>query len=224
MTISPAIGSILVRWRVEQAAVATLNEWLGMYLSEIERQLDQPDDAIPRPVDIYGSLDDKSGEIENSPAVIVTAQSTGDVYRQGSGEMNEWYRIEVVSVVAQGNERDARYLADVYGAATQAAVLQGWSQTLPTNGINTIASDLAVHAPPVTAFWGESETRHVTMCTASFDAFISSTVASAVDGLGAIRVPVDDFNDVPDVPTVDSTLVTFIGESADGSTTETNPE
>lgn len=223
-TVSPAIGPILVRWQVEQAVVATLNTWLGQYLTEVERQLGKAQGAIERPAAICGSLDNMQGEAENTPAVLVVAQPTGENYRSGSGELNEWYLIKVISICIQGNETDARLLADVYGAATQAAVLQGWSQTQPVNGINHLASDLAVRTPPETEFFEADSTRDMTQATVEFDAFVSSAIASAVSGLGTIGTPVDDFNDVPDVPTVATTHVTFVGESADGSTTETNPE
>lgn len=223
MPASAAIGAILTRGQVESATVATLNTWLGTYLSEVERQIGQTEGAIQRPAAIYGSLDDRQGETENTPAVIVIAQPSGESYRQGNGDLNEWYRIRVEAVCVAGNEDDARYLADAYGAAIRAAVMQSWSQSDPAGGLSSIVSDLVVRIPPRSDLWDAEATRLMATGTVDFDAFCCSTVAGSVGGLGVLTAPVTDFEAVPDPTTVATTDVVFVGESADGSTTETNP-
>lgn len=210
MSVS-SIGQIVSRGQVEQAVVTTLQVWLETYLAEVERQNAIQVGSTLRPpstdADIYGSLDVFLFEDQNTPALIVTVQPFGDAESPGNGVWDQWFDVQVRAVVAiadasaQG-EAHVRAIADLYGAAVMAAVMQDRGTVAGT--LATVAQRTRMVSTPTTEFVDE-ELRNVQMAVCRF----RSLVQSVVDEMQAPAAPVPDTSTPPPWPTVTSTDLTL---------------
>ncbi|MGH2874996.1 MAG: hypothetical protein ACRDNS_02145, partial [Trebonia sp.] len=196
---------------------ATLQAWLETYLGEVERQNGIAVGSTDRPpsmsTDIYGALDDNLWESQNTPAVIVVAQPTGNAESPGTGQWDQWYDLTVYGVIATADasrtaEAHVRGVADVYGAAIMAAIMQ--DRGTVTGTLATVAQRTRLTSTPTTEFF-DPEMRNIARAVCRF----RTLVEAVVDEMQAPAQPVPDQSTPPAWPTVTSTDLTLDGVALD---------
>lgn len=134
MSTPSVIGQIVTRKDVTDAVVSLLTDtpgetpnWLELYLREIESQkgilhrLPRPS----KPESVHGGLDFESWDESLIPEIIVVAQpAAGGAERRASGDYDQWYEIEVAVMIVERDQQRAIDIADYYGAAIMAAIVQ----------------------------------------------------------------------------------------------------
>lgn len=125
MTTNATFGSIFVAPKMEENLLAVLKEWLGTYLSEVERQYGLDPCSLARPKYWGTSVDDTLEPGERYPAIVVVSPGTnGTPDDTGGGNVAAWYDLTVAVSVMASNEMGARRVAGLYAGAIRAAVMQ----------------------------------------------------------------------------------------------------
>lgn len=121
-------GPIVHAGQVEQAAEQTLRAWLPTYLREIERQHGRAQLALPAPRSwITLSQGDRPEDWPESglPAVLLMCPGlASQPEREGSGRYRARWDLQCGVVVSASRPAATRELAQLYGAAVRATVLQ----------------------------------------------------------------------------------------------------
>lgn len=119
------LGRLTTRWDVERAIIQTIELHLQTYLTEMWTQHPSAND-LPRvnEMTVSGGLDFETWMPERGPGVIVNAKPTDESIQLGSGQYLQWYDVTLATVVQAGDEDEARRLADLYGAAVAALIVQ----------------------------------------------------------------------------------------------------
>lgn len=121
-------GPIIHAGQVEDAAAATLELWLPTYLREIERQHSRDQLALPDPKSwlIYSQADRPEDWPESGlPAILLMCPGLkGAPEREGAGSYRARWDLQAGAVVSASRPAQTRQLAQLYGAAIRAAILQ----------------------------------------------------------------------------------------------------
>ena len=121
-------GPIVHAGMVEDAAAATLRLWLPTYLREIERQHGRAQLALPDPKSwlVYSHEDRPEDWPESGlPAVLLMCPGLkGEPAREGAGTYRARWDLQAGVVVSASRPAQTRQLAQLYGAAIRAAILQ----------------------------------------------------------------------------------------------------
>ena len=193
-------------WTVEKAVLTTLTEWLPAYLANIETKgglqhkfLDRP----PAPESWKGGLDWESVQQEILPAVVVTANPTGEPERNATSVIQN-FEVEVGCVVLseEGDEPEAaaRMRAGLMATATmllehQAPVLEGLEEIVLTG------------SPRVEFF--DPERREVAVGITTWNAFVQILEPNA----GPVTLKeVEPEGPYPENPIATSDHVSVVGE------------
>lgn len=122
--MSSMIDRIVPAFVVEDAVIATIKEWIEVYLREIEMQWGVTENLpVPRSYNV-GAEFDKWAE-DQLPAVILISPGTSDrPSADGEGGFNAPFRVSIC-IFATGNTREnTRRNAHLYGGAVRAMLLQ----------------------------------------------------------------------------------------------------
>lgn len=121
-------GPIIHAGMVEDAAAATLKLWLPTYLREIERQHDRAQLALPDPKSwlVYSQADRPEDWPEAGlPAILLMCPGLKAApEREGAGTYRARWDLQAGAVVSASRPSQTRQLAQLYGAAIRAAILQ----------------------------------------------------------------------------------------------------
>lgn len=118
-------GQLISPWRIQQAALGVLKEWMPTYLAAVERQEGYELGRLGRPevpLGYYPAVDfETSGPGAEAPAmppmVIVTVKPHGAPEMIAIGYVQE-YRMGVACVTVGATEEEALLLASGFGAAS----------------------------------------------------------------------------------------------------------
>lgn len=121
-------GPIIHAGQVEDAAAAALRLWLPTYLREIERQHNRDQLALPDPKSwlVYSQADRPEDWPEAGlPAILLMCPGLkGEPEREGAGSYRARWDLQAGAVVSASRPAQTRQLAQLYGAAIRAAILQ----------------------------------------------------------------------------------------------------
>lgn len=122
-------GTLIEAQQVENAVLSTVAVWLPDYLAETERQLGLRNRQVPRPPapeSLFGGIDFLSVEQDLCPSIIAVVQPTGEPELTGTGDYNQWFEIQIGTVVIGEDEHQARLYARAYaGMLTLLATQKG---------------------------------------------------------------------------------------------------
>jgi hypothetical protein len=189
--VTGSVGPLVAPWNVEQAAIVTLRDRLFTYLAEVERQNDLEIGTLPRPPadeSFYGGIDFDSFQQDELPAVIVSANPTGDPVRE-EGYLQR-YDVRVAAVVLGADEDVARMHAGLYAAACAGIIVHHGS-------LGGLAENSHMTAAPAVEFPDPDE-RRLVRGTCGFSTWVMPILAE--DGDPGLIDPPD--KPLPDLPVV----------------------
>lgn len=164
MSLASPFGPLVSRQDVQQAVLATLQEWIISYLAEVERQEQLPARTIPtpglqdpvNPVSFRGSLDFARYKGDELPMLIVVVQPVGSAERQQQGVYLQWYESQVAAIVQDADQEIlAEQLADWYGKALLGLLTQQGAlgtRTDPVEGLVPFSIKTVLASSPRTEF------------------------------------------------------------------------
>lgn len=211
--MTDVFGPIISRWQVEQAVLNVLQNppasgltspRLVYYLAEIERQNSLGAQTLPVPPgpnSYRGGVDTVTLQAEWFPMLTVVAQPAGKPVAVDTFTYAQSYEISVTATVGDDNEDTARMIADHYGAAVVAAILQ--------NGSLGIGATTTMLARMPSAELLSAVTRQVLRSVAVF----TTTIAPAVTNAGPTSWQSNPYSDPSSLPAVDTVNVTVAANS-----------
>lgn len=112
-------------YKLELAAMATLEKWMPTYLREIERQLDMDVGKVPPPKN-YGTRNRfEVLAVEALPRVVVISPGLVSAPRaNGNGDYTAEWSLAVGIAAAAPSEEEADMLAKIYGLAARGIIAQ----------------------------------------------------------------------------------------------------
>lgn len=227
MPYTSVFGSIIGRNLVEQAVLSLLSTppsgssfpLIQFYLAEVERQQGLAAQTLPPPpgVDSYrGGLDFDTFEQEWAPVITCVAEPTGIPERREEGVYGSWYEIRVGAVVTEQDEDTARLLADRYGAALMACLLQngglGTRTDFPTGTTVPFATRTVLELAPETTF-PNPRMRRLQQSTVILRTFVDQIATEP----GPITFPASPYTTPSAWPTITTVTTQLQAENPSGT-------
>jgi hypothetical protein len=118
-------GPLIAATDIEDAIQAVLQEWIGGYLFELERQHGLEVGALPEPRSWITSAQIEKFPEDQTPCVVITSPGTLDEpAADGRGLYRARWRIDIATQAVAGGNRIALRLARLYTAAMRAVAVQ----------------------------------------------------------------------------------------------------
>jgi hypothetical protein len=202
-------GPLVARGNVESAALATLSQppeggfqpLIVYYLAAVERANGLPPKTLrvpPGERSYLGGIDFETYGGDQLPTLIAVAQPVNAPERDGGGEYGQWFELQVAAVVSAESEDDARSLADSYGIAATALILQHGA--LGGLAVKTNLNDF-----PRTEFV-DPDDRRLMRSVAGFHVLVQPVVTERYRPLSFGPDPYADPGYCPEVETVTTTF------------------
>jgi hypothetical protein len=209
------IGPIKTRFSVERAVLEYISQWYSTYLAEVERQSGLSEMTIDRcpapdiqPIDpnfetseepqsIIGGIDAFSFYVGMCPSIIVNVKPVGDPEYQ-SDPYSVCFNITISAIIEEESEDRARYVADFYGAAIMACMVQ-------SGNLDEFGTRLRMTQYPVTDFVDTEDKRKLAMSVSQYDLWVDEIVYESL-GPGTYSLltepteyPIDSYNPVTNI-------------------------
>lgn len=118
-------GDLFVVTALEEALVQALGAWFPTYLAEVSRQHPPPTGVVMAPpASIATHRTDARWPDEALPSVVVQVPGTYSVEKRGDGELQAWYAVTVLCVVAAATLDDTLRLSGYYCGAARGILMQ----------------------------------------------------------------------------------------------------
>lgn len=125
MTVTDIFRQILVSTDVERAVVRHLQDWIPVYLREMEIQQSLPSGSLPLPESWLTSEEVESEHGDRLPGIVVVSPGfTRPPAQEGDGTFRAFYNVGVAIIASAATRQDTRYMVRVYSAAIAAAMMQ----------------------------------------------------------------------------------------------------
>lgn len=200
-TASPKIGAIVTPIDVEVAVLEVLSGWLPPYISEVEIDRGILAGTIPRPPgpeSYRGSTDATVFQQDETPTVIVIAEPSGAPERSASAGYAQQFLVQVLTVVVQESEDEARQLASFYGGAIMGAIDQ-------QGDLGGIAQNTRLASLPVLEF-PNPEIRTLMTSRTEFDVWVQPVFDDQYSGTFLANPAEPPFGSWPDVADIGITV------------------
>lgn len=126
MSISTDVfGEITTGTEIKNAVIETLQTWLPTYLQEVEHQLDRPRGDIVAPKVYKKTNTFDTIDVVNIPVCLVVCPGlAGRPAHEGDGYYRAPFTLGIACIVSARDEESTKEVADIYGAAVRACMLQ----------------------------------------------------------------------------------------------------
>lgn len=200
-TPSPKVGQIVTPIDVEVAVLEVLSGWLPPYISEVEIDRGILAGTIPRPPgpeSYRGSTDATVFQQDETPTLIVIAEPSGAPERSASAGYAQQFLVQVLTVVVQESEDEARQLASFYGGAIMGAIDQ-------QGDLGGIAQNTRLASLPVLEF-PNPEIRTLMTSRTEFDVWVQPVFDDQYSGTFLDTPTEPPFGSWPEITSTDVTV------------------